>query len=149
MRRGTGARLLLRRLPGDERGAELIEFALVSLLLFMLLFGITDFGRALYAETYVAYAARAGTRYAMVRGAACNSFATACPATSQDVQTYLRRVPGGITPASVSVTTTWLPDNRPGSRVNVRVSYAFRFIFPLLGATTHTMVSSSESVISQ
>jgi Flp pilus assembly protein TadG len=52
-----------------ERGANLIEFALVALLLCLLLLVFVDFGRMLLVYNSVANAARAGVRYAIVHGA--------------------------------------------------------------------------------
>ena len=57
-----------RTLRRNERGVEVIEFALVSIFLFMLVFGIMEFGRAIWIYGTVAHVAREGTRFAIVRG---------------------------------------------------------------------------------
>jgi Flp pilus assembly protein TadG len=132
-----------------ERGSELVEFAAVFTVLFMFLFAIMDLSRALYSYHFVADAAREGTRYAMVRGSTCTSWSTACPASSSDIQTYLKSVPAGINPQSVTVTTTWTPDNKPGSVVQVQVQYSFKPIFPLIPKTALVLTSTSQMVISQ
>ncbi len=49
-----------------SRGQALVEFALVTPLLTMLLFGIFDLGRAIYAYSTIANAARVGARVASV-----------------------------------------------------------------------------------
>lgn len=132
-----------------ERGSALVEFAAVFTVLFMFLFAIMDLSRALYSYHFVADAAREGTRYAMVRGSTCKSWTTACPAASSDVQTYLKNVPAGINPKSVTVTTTWTPNNSPGSVVQVQVQYSFQPIFPLIPKAALVMTSTSQVVISQ
>ncbi|HUI41298.1 MAG TPA: TadE/TadG family type IV pilus assembly protein [Terriglobia bacterium] len=146
-----------RRRQG-EAGAELLEFALVMLTLFTLVFGVMGFGQALYAYHFVAHAAREGARYAIVRGSACNTFATACPASSTDVQNYVKGIaPAGIdtTPANFIVTTTWpgsgdcAGSNNPGCPVNVQLQYKFQFAVPLLSSSKLTMTSASQMVISQ
>lgn len=48
----------------DDRGQAIVEFALVSVLLFTLLFGGLDFGRALNAWAVVTHASREGARVA-------------------------------------------------------------------------------------
>lgn len=132
-----------------ERGSAVLEFAAAFTLLFTFLFAIVDLSRALYSYHFVADAAREGTRYAMVRGATCTSYSTACPASASDIQTYVKNVPAGINPQSVSVNTTWTPNNSPGSLVQVQVQYNFQPIFPLLPKGALTMTSSSQMVISQ
>jgi hypothetical protein len=94
-------------------------------------------------------AARQGTRYAMVRGSACTTWTTACPASATDVQNYVETVPSGLSAGAMTVTTTWTPNNKPGSTVNVKVQYNYKFIFPLLPSSTVSMSSDSQMVISQ
>jgi Flp pilus assembly protein TadG len=52
----------------DERGQSLVEFALILPLLLLIVTGLFDLGRAVWQETTLAYAAREGTRYAIVHG---------------------------------------------------------------------------------
>lgn len=132
-----------------ERGSALVEFAAVFTVLFTFLFAIMDLSRALYTYHFVADAAREGTRYAMVRGSTCTSWTTACPAAASDIQTYLKNVPAGINPASLTATTTWTPNNSPGSVVQVQVQYSFQPIFPFIPKTALVMTSTSQVVISQ
>lgn len=58
----TRARLHARSTP-DEVGTSAVEFALVSALFFTLLFGIVEFGRAVWLYQSVSAASREGTRY--------------------------------------------------------------------------------------
>jgi Flp pilus assembly protein TadG len=132
-----------------QRGSAVLEFAVAFTTLFTFLFAIMDLSRALYSYHFIADAAREGTRYAMVRGSSCTSWTTACPASASDIQTYLKSVPAGINPASITVTTTWTPNNNPGSVVNVQVQYSFQPIFPLVPKGALVMTSSSQVVISQ
>jgi Flp pilus assembly protein TadG len=62
---------------GRERGSDLVEFSLVAIVVMMVLFGIGDFGYALYAYHFVSGAARDATRWAAVNGSTCNQDATA------------------------------------------------------------------------
>jgi Flp pilus assembly protein TadG len=144
-----------------ESGAEVVEFALVMMGLFLVLFGIMGFGQALYAYHFVSHAAREGARFAIVRGSSCITWTTACPASPTDVQNYVVSIsPPGISTSStdLTVTTTWpgvaagtaCPANgTPGCPVNVQIQYKFHFIFPLLSSSGVTMTSASQMVISQ
>jgi Flp pilus assembly protein TadG len=145
-----------------EAGATLVEFAFVLVILLMSLFGIIDFGRALYTFHFVTNAAREGTRYAMVRGSTCNPSLTDCPAGTLTYQTYLRNQMNGVglDPSSVTAPITWpsisgqppactsIAQNYPGCTVQVHVTYAFKFIFPFM-PSNFTIQSTSEMVISQ
>lgn len=54
---------MTRRTRRSERGASAVEFAIVAPLLFLLLFGIIEFARAISVYTAVSTAAREGARY--------------------------------------------------------------------------------------
>ena len=154
-----------------ERGSALLEFGLVAIVLFMLIFGIIDFARAISAYHFVANAAREATRYAMVRGADC-SLPTACPAQNSDVTAYVKSLATGtgIDSNAVEVDASWPSSNgtcstnpkNPGCLVVVQVSYPFKFVFPMMPSRTCTvnvgntpaignicMSSTSQMVISQ
>ena len=138
LRSALGKRVLaLRR---NERGSELIEFAFVGILLFTLVFGILEFGRAIWIYETVAHLAREGARYAIVRGAESGSTATA-----SDVETYVQGRAAGM--PGLVVTTAWDPDNEPGSVVQVRVDRAFDPVVPLVGLGPITLSSTSRLVI--
>jgi Flp pilus assembly protein TadG len=55
-----------RRLRRDERGVALVEFALVAPILFLLLFGMLDFGRAFNYWIDSTHLANEGARWAVV-----------------------------------------------------------------------------------
>lgn len=57
----------------DQRGATAVEFAVIAALLFVILFGILEFGIIFLQEHYVANAAREGVRIG-VRGNNYNCF---------------------------------------------------------------------------
>ena len=84
---------LIRR----QRGATLVEFAMASVLFFTVLFGIIDFGQSVWRYNMMADLAQEGARWASVRGATSNA-----PASSADVQTYVRSRSSAV----VTVSTT-------------------------------------------
>jgi Flp pilus assembly protein TadG len=152
-----------------ERGSALLEFGLIAIVLFTFIFGIIDFGRALFAYHFVANAAREGTRYASVRGYDCGQSLEAgtmdCPASQTTIQTYLQNeaLGSGLNQSLLNVTANWYPTvqspnnpavcaqtpNYPGCTVQVQVSYPFRFIFPFLPTSAINMSSTSAMVITQ
>ena len=134
-----------------ETGANLVEFAFASIIVFTLIFSVIAICLALYTYNVVAEAAREGSRYAMVRGSACNSFANCPNVTSGQIQTYVQGVGfPGIDSSSLTVAATWPDGNKnPGSRVAVTVSYNFPLSIPFVPSRTLAMSSTSQMVISQ
>lgn len=58
----------LRQRLGDERGAELVEFAMVMPILLVIFAGIVDFGLMLQRSEVITNAAREGARIAVLPG---------------------------------------------------------------------------------
>jgi hypothetical protein len=50
----------------NERGGSLIEFVLIAWVLFLILFGIIEFGLILYNQAVITNASREGARYGIV-----------------------------------------------------------------------------------
>ena len=124
-----------------QRGSAIVEFTLVSLLFFSLVFGLVEFGRALFAYSTIASAAREGVRYATVHGSESKH-----PATADDISAYVRTKAVGL--HNVVVAVMWLPTNAPGSTVRVQVRYTFTTLLPrLLAFKTIPMSSTSFMVI--
>ncbi|OLC21930.1 MAG: hypothetical protein AUH33_00830 [Chloroflexi bacterium 13_1_40CM_68_21] len=55
-----------------ERGQSLVEFALLLPVMLLIITGLFDVARAVWQENTLAYAAREGTRYAIVHGSSGN-----------------------------------------------------------------------------
>jgi Flp pilus assembly protein TadG len=131
--------------------------------LFAGIFGVIEFGRALYTYHFVSDAAREASRWASVRGKSCTAYGSACPAKSTDVEDYVVSIaPPGIDtrPVKLLVNTAWVAPpgngnscakfpNNLGCSVQVMVTYNFNFILPFLPTSTYAMKSTSEMVISQ
>src|SRR2546427_9884053 len=60
--------IVLPRKTASRRGSSLVEFALVSFQLLLVIFAAFEFGRMIVVYTTVANAARIGVRYAIVHG---------------------------------------------------------------------------------
>jgi hypothetical protein len=139
LRRATGRRGLLARLWRSERGTALVEFALVALPLFLVLFGIIDFARALNYYNDVTQLAGQGARAAAVN---TNPDTSAPVGTS--IQTQLvnaadspeLKVAGTDSsgnPRGIQVCINQPLPTKAGDPVSVQASYRFHFL-PLIGA---------------
>ena len=101
------------------RGQTLAEFAVILLVLMLIVMGIVDFGRAVYARSVIASAAREGARYAVVHPAA---------STDEIRAQALRLVAGLSGPVTVELGVSGHSDV-----VQVDVSYVFHPVTLLIG----------------
>jgi Flp pilus assembly protein TadG len=106
-----------------------VEGALCFSAFLFITFGVMEFAMAIYAYNFCGYAAQDAARWASARGA---NYPT--PATSTDVQNHVTSQAVGLTGA-LTVTTTWTPDNKPGSTVQVAVQCN---VVPLAGVVLHS-----------
>jgi Flp pilus assembly protein TadG len=137
------------------RGQVLAEFAVCSLAALMMLLGIIDFGRGLYAYHLVSEGARLATRYAIV-----NAVASCAGGSPDPLYAYVLGQSAGITASALTVTTacaggntgcssTATPFNGTGCLVSVTVAYTFHFIAPIVSLIAVPISSRSQMVISQ
>ncbi|HZP96528.1 MAG TPA: TadE family protein [Candidatus Limnocylindria bacterium] len=137
------------KLLRSEGGQSLVEFALVLPLVLLLITGLFDLARAAWQENSLAFAAREGSRYAMVHGA--NSSLPLGPNSPSDpnIAAVVRQNAVGV--ANISVTTSWPDgDNERGMRVAVEASAPFvplPSIYLLGGTFQITLRGGSQLVI--
>jgi len=128
------------RLRGD-RGQTLIEFALASVVFFVMIFGTIEFGLAIYRYNMVADLAQEGARWAAVHGGT-----SASPATAAQLQTYVQGRSPGFT-----VTVTATPANPsavgPGGIIAVQVNSAFAPVTSLIPSTTLNLQSTARMTV--
>ena len=99
-----------------RRGATVVEFAVVSPVLFLVLFGSIEFGRALMAVQCLEEASRAACRVAILRGA-----------TTAEIEAEADRIlaPAGISTYTVERTPSSLTSAERWSPVKVEVTASF------------------------
>jgi Flp pilus assembly protein TadG len=126
---------------GAEKGQTLVEFALAAMLFLTLLFGIVEFGRALWTWNTIVQATRAGARFAIV-GDPTNDTAIKNWVVFHNAAGSGEPVLNGLNTTNVQVAFkkndgTDMSANRYNSdMVQVGVSgYTFDFIVPLFGAS--------------
>jgi len=110
----------------DDAGQSLIEFALTLPLVLLIITGIFDTGRAVWQENTLAYAAREGTRYAIVHGSGYpDTSQIAYPGNTAGITQIVRNAAVGVG-GVITVTSTW-PDGcyDRNCRVAVEASAAF------------------------
>lgn len=103
-----------------------MEFAILAPVLFVILFGLVDFGRVFDAWLITTNAAREGARYTVVYASQDYlSDAEVKQLGAQKVLDYLNSSLGGrsdVTPPSLSDITVSVPSRAPGEPVTVEVS---------------------------
>ena len=134
----------MRMRKHNQKGATMVEYALVLLLFLTALYAIMEFGRFIFAYNVLAGATREGARYAIVHGNKSGSAATA-----SDIQDKVRTWAVGLDTTSLSVTTTWAPGNGPGSTVSIQSSYPLTPMTGLIFTSPITIGSHSQMVISR
>lgn len=122
----------------------MLESTLVFLAFMFLILGIEEFGRMVFAFNFVSQAATEGARWASVRGSA-----SATPATNTTITSYVNGWAAGLNTASISVNTTWTPDNNPGSKVQVNVTYAWTAIVGKIVPSSINFTGTSTMLILQ
>lgn len=116
-----------------ERGQSLVEFALILPLFLLILIGIFDFGRALYAYNAIANASRSAVRVAIV-----NQHVDA-------VRSEAAREAVGVDPLSVTLSFPDCTDLKLGCIAEVTVEHTFQPITPVLGSLVGTPELTSTS----
>lgn len=136
-----------RRRPG-ERGATIIEFALVLPVIFILILSVMDFGLCFFAQHTLQFATREGVRVALV-GRIMND-ANGNPMTREATIIKTIQDKAGIAipadklhisiyqvPPDMSDPKDWAGTQDAGvggSYMRVRTSFDYHFMTPMLGA---------------
>ena len=141
------------RLAKGERGTAVVEFALVAPLLFLIVFGIIEFGRILNAYNQLTQLAGQGARAAAVNrnpdgtpiGAATGTVDdTHCGGKTFSIQCQLSKYYAkNDSLSNVSVCIPTLPGS-VGQAVTVRAKYVYNFSVGLFGFT-HITLSSTQT----
>jgi Flp pilus assembly protein TadG len=124
-------RLPVRRHETAEEGQSLVEFALVIPIFLLLIFGLFDLGRAVYAYNAVQNAAREAVRVAIV-----DQSVDAITTEAQDHAVGLRLEASNITVSFLQPDTMTTPCNTPiaiSCEVEILIDYRFEPATPIIG----------------
>lgn len=128
-----------------QQGQTLAEFALVIPIFLLILMGIFDMGRAVFAYTSIANAAREGTRLGIVNQstgkitARANQMAAAADKSAAAVAIQ-------ISQANSAPTANDCSPVQVGCNVRVEYKTVFKAITPIVGALVGNITLKAESV---
>ena len=127
-----------KRFKSNEQGATLVEFSIAALVFLTVMFGVIEFGRALWVHNALADAARRGARYASVHSAGDVEKVRNVVVYGDEDGGDTPMIPN-LTPDNVAVNySNWAVN---GGTVTVSITeYEFQFVIPIVG-TTITMPS--------
>ena len=138
-----------------RRGVTIVECAVCSLTLFVLIFGSLELSLATFRANVLSEGARRLARDACIRGAMAPSEVptwgpeeyTGNAADDHEIARVVRRVLPTIDPEDVQISVAWPDgDNRPQSRVRVQLAYRHEWITGL-GVTSSGIDLSAQSVL--
>ncbi|MER3420476.1 MAG: hypothetical protein C4290_08105 [Chloroflexota bacterium] len=134
---------MLHRGGEDEQAVTLVELAIITPVLFLLLFGIVELGRLMNAWVAVQHAAELGARYAVTGREMCSSGGSGrLSCVASEARLGLAHLPDGAT-APVNVRSWAYPSytvmtpnsaGQPCDAVEVEVQYTVRLVAPLIAA---------------
>ena len=111
----------MKRFRADRSGQNLVEFALVVVMLLLLVVGICEFGRAWNLYQILANASREGARLASLP-----SGFTSAAAVNTTVKNYLTN--GNVDPAKVTIAIGGAGvDGGTGTQVSITLTYPYKF----------------------
>ncbi len=119
---------IIKKFSRAEGGTSLVEFALTTPFLLLLIMGFFDLGWAVYANNTVSLAAREGARVGII-----------CTKTDAEIRDRVKLEAQGLNLTDSQITiaeTTTGPcadgGRDPGSTVQVTVSYSYTPVTPLI-----------------
>ena len=122
----------MARKSSSQKGASMVEFALVLPLLLLILFGIIEFGVMIYDKSVITNASREGARRAIVYRADPNNNFQYSPLNvgqvTAEVNNYLQgRLISLQGPAAATVSVAWPTSPTGDPLVEVQVTYVYNF----------------------
>lgn len=111
-----------------ERGAALVEFALVLSIFVMILFGIIEFGRAYHVQLSLTHASREGVRVLAV---------------TQDPSEAVAATMGAAATLDLAALQVEAGTCTPGEETYLRVAYPLTYDIPLFGSATIDLSSKA------
>ncbi len=118
--------------------------ALILPVYFLLVFGMVQICFVMFGYCNATYACRQASRFAAVHGTGSTYVAT-----STDLQNIAKQYLWGSPANHVTVTSTWSPDNNPGSTVTVKISMTYPTVMPFANLNQITVGTAAAAQILQ
>jgi len=132
----------------NERGATLVEFAIAATVFLTAMFGVIEFGRALWVHNALSDAARQGARYAVLHPAEDIDDVKNVVVYGDPAGGSKPMIPN-LTVDNVTVNYSQFALNKGTVQVSV-TGYEFEFVVPIVGTTitmpNYTTTLTGESV---
>jgi Flp pilus assembly protein TadG len=135
-----------------ERGQAVVEIALALPIIAAFSFMMIELCLAFYSYCMISESAREGTRFAIVRGATCQTgTGGSCTASASAINGAVAHLGWpNLGNGTLSANTTYPDGNEnPGSRVQVVVNYVYPYNIPFVPKGTLRMSSTSVMYIVQ
>ncbi len=126
---------------GPRNGTAILESALLGPLFLLLIAALVHFAFATMSYNILSSAVRDGARYASVHGSSSTN-----PATQGSMQTYVQGRAIGLIQSQITVTTTWTPNNHPGSVVKIQGKYTVPSLWDLIPGTVYVASVSQMAI---
>ncbi len=133
-----------KQLRGEDQGSQLVETALMMVVLLMLLFGIFSFAIVLFGWCNITYASRAAARYASL-----HSTLSLNPADDASVSAVVAPFLIAVEPSGATTQVTYSPANTIGSTVAVTVTATYSMPVPFTSLTALTVSSTAQRTITR
>ena len=117
---------MIRFISDRKKGQELLEFALILPILMVLVFGITDLGRAVFYYNTIFNAAREGARYAVIYPPEEYEDEVS---VSNEVKNKIQNWEIGINIDPDDILVCWPSKDH----VRIGITYGFQLITPFIG----------------
>ncbi len=125
---------------GDERGTNLVEFAIIATAFLLLVFGTIDLGRAVFQYNMLASSAREGARVAIIQSNTNTQVTNRAVASSANL----------LAAGDVTISGTRTCAAQPCGTVTVAVRRTFTPVTPLIAGivgSSLTLTASSTMVV--
>lgn len=112
----------MRHVHKRSHGQNMVEFALMAPVFFLMLFGVIEMGRLMYIDHSIANATREGARQLMVSGSEAQF-----PRTEQQIRDTVKTKATGATVTDGNIAITGYGAD-PGQSASVETTYQFQWI---------------------
>jgi Flp pilus assembly protein TadG len=134
------------RMGRNNKGATVVEFAIVSTVFFIFIFGILDLGRYFFVEHTLQFATREGVRLALVGNTLTDASGNCLSREASIIKAIKDNASSAVDPSKLNISIFpvqsdysdpkgWqeeLNAGEPGDYMRVRTRYTFDFLTPLI-----------------